>query len=173
MGDDLHEKAVGQRNFVERLGSMIPGFKGYLAAEERRDVDKIQRDFCVSKLSGQKTTIKRILDDLISGGDIDGITPFEKLMNRIDRVAAKIKNADRGYTGLFATIKIDEATLEKVYQHDLGLAEAVTEVEHKVKAMDPHGDKGKLMTTVRETIELLDRVDEFFEQREVILRKGG
>ena len=34
------------------------------------------------------TNIKRALDDVIMGGDIDGIAPFEKLLNRIDTVVA-------------------------------------------------------------------------------------
>jgi hypothetical protein len=169
---NLHEKAVSQRNIIERIGAMIPGFSGYLEKETRRDVDKIQRDFCAGKLFAQKTAIKRVLEELISGGEIDGIGPFEKLMNRIDRVAQKIQNADRGYSGIFATVKVGEDELLKVYEHDLSLAEAVTEVAHKVSEFDA-GDRGKLMTKVKETIDLVDRVDQFFAKREELLRKGS
>ncbi len=169
---NLHERAVSQRNVFERLTAMIPGFAGYQERETRRDIDKIQRDFCADKLFAQKTTLKRVLDDLITGGDIDGISPFEKLMNRIDRVAQKIRTADRGYSGLFDTVKVGEDELMRVYEHDLGLAEAVTEVAHKVAEMNAD-DRDKLMTKVKETIELVDRVDEFFSKREELLRKGG
>ncbi|MBX3471651.1 MAG: hypothetical protein KF878_32755 [Planctomycetes bacterium] len=169
---NLHERAVSQRNMLERIAAKIPGFAGYLERETRRDADKLQRDFCADRLFAQKTPIKRVLDDLITGGDLDGITPFEKLMNRLDRVAQRIKNADRGYSGLFDTIKVDEDDLMRVYEHDLGLTDAVTEVAHKVSEMDA-GDRDKLMARVKETIELVDRVDAFFSKREEILRKGA
>lgn len=169
---NLHERAVSQRNIVERIAAYIPGFSGYLEKETRRDVDKVQRDFCADKLMGQKTAVKRVLDDLISGGEIDGIAPFEKLMNRIDRVGQKIKNAPRGYSGLFDTIKVGEDVLLQVYEHDLSLAEAVTEVAHKITEMTA-GDRAKLMAKVAETIELVDRVDAFFARREELLRKGS
>lgn len=172
MSDDLRERAEADRNVLQRLAAKIPGFSGYMEAEERRDVDAKQRNYCAKKLSEQKSTVKEVLNDLISGGDIDGITPFEKLLNRIDKVSAKIKNADRGYSGLFATVKIGQATLDKLYEHDLGLTEAVDEVEHNVKAMDAD-NKDDLMKKVKETTKLLDRVEEYFTQREDILRKGG
>ena len=120
---NLHQRAVSQRNIVERIAAAIPGFSGYQERETRRDVDKLQRDFCADKLFAQKTPIKRVLEEMISNGEIDGITPFEKLMNRIDRVAQKIKTADRGWSGLFATTKVGEDELMKVYEHDLSLAE--------------------------------------------------
>ena len=168
---DLHEKSVGQRNVVQRIAEMIPGFSGYLEKERRRDVDQMQRNFCGDKLSSQKSVIKRVLNDVISGGDIDGITPFEKIMNRIDTVALKIKNADRGYSGLFDTIKVGDDQLAKVYEFDLSLAEAVTEVANKVATLNA-GAKDKALETVREISSLVDKVEEYFGQREEILRKG-
>lgn len=166
------DRAVGQRNVMQELLTHIPGFKGYMDRETRRDVDKMARDYAAEKLFKQKTPVKRVLDELISGGDIDGITPFEKLLNRLDRVAQKIQNADRGYSGLFDTVKIDEETLKLVHEHDLSLAEAVTEVEHRVSELDP-SDKDMLIRKVKETAELLDRVDTYFSKREDLLRKGG
>lgn len=168
---DLHEKSVGQRNIVERIAEKIPGFKGYLEKERRRDVDQMQRDFCAKKLSATKETVKRLLNDLISDGDLDGISPFEKLMNRIDTVANKIKNADRGYSGMFDTVKVGEEQLARVYEFDLGLAEGVSEVEAKINGLSV-GDKGALMTGVRAVTDLVTKIEDFFGKREEILRKG-
>jgi hypothetical protein len=73
---------------------------------------------------------------------------------------------------MFDTVKVDEDDLMRVYEYDLSLAEAVTEVAHKVAEMDA-GDRAKLMAKVKETIELVDRVDAFFSKREEVLRKGA
>ena len=47
--NDGMERARERRNILEELGAKIPGFRGYLEAELRRDVDKMQRDW----LAGQ------------------------------------------------------------------------------------------------------------------------
>lgn len=170
--EDLKAKAVSQRGALQRLMHMIPGFRGYMDREARRDVDKIQRDFCADRLMAQKRTIQRVLEEVVRGGDIDGVGPFDRLMNKLDAVAQKVKNADRGWTGMFATIKVDEATLDKLYEYDLGLAEAATEVAHKVAEMTAD-DRQALAAKVKETVELLERVEDFFRRREELLRKGS
>jgi hypothetical protein len=169
---DIHDKAVGQRNFIERIAAKIPGFKGYLDMELRRDTDKLQREFCANKLRGQKDLVKSALNDRIAGGDIDGITPFEKLMNRLDAVAARILSADRGYSGMFDAVKVGEAELERVYQFDLSLAEGVDEVEAKIKQF-ANVDKETQDKLLREATKLVDQVDDYFDKREEILRKGA
>ena len=168
---DLHEKAVSQRNLLERLGAKIPGFKGYMEKETRRDADKIQRDFVADELFGQKAQIKRALDDAIMGGDLDGIMPYEKLMGRIDVVAQKIKNAPRGYSGIFDTIKIGEDQLARIYEFDVSLTEGAEEVAAKVGQLGS-ADKERKQVLVREATDLVNKLEEYFSRREEILRKG-
>ena len=108
---------------------------------------------------------------MISGGDLDGITPYEKLMSRLDAVANKIKNADRGYSGMFDTIKVEDAQLQKVYEFDLSLAEGATEVETKIASLNG-ADKPAALAIVRDATDLADKLEEYFSRREDILRKG-
>lgn len=168
---DIHGKAVGQRSLLQKIGNFVPGFRGYQKREEWREVDATQRTWCAEKLTGSKEKVKRALNDVIAGGDLDGITPFEKLMGRLDTVANKIKNADRGWSGMFDTIKVEEHQLEKVYQFDLSLAEGITEVE---KAIDSLGnsDKDTSLKLVREATDLVNKLEEYFAKREEIMRKG-
>ena len=169
---DLHEKALGQRNFVESIAAKIPGFKGYLDKELRRDTDKLQREHCANKLLNQKNAVKSALNDVIAGGDIDGITPFEKLMNRLDTVGQKIMAADRGYSGLFDAVKVEEEQLERVYRFDLSLMEGCTEVASKISHFGSV-DKDTMLELVKESIALVDSVEEYFNKREEILRRGA
>ena len=169
---DLHDKATGQRNFVERIAAVIPGFKGYMEKELRRDTDKIQREFVSKKLMGQKNKVKDALNELISGGDIDGITPFEKLMNRLDGVGQKILAADRGWSGVFDAVKVTEETLERVYKFDVSLMEGATEVEKKLSQLGSV-DKDTSIQIVKEATKLVTEVENYFAKREEILEKGA
>ncbi|MGE0711601.1 MAG: hypothetical protein AB7N76_03700 [Planctomycetota bacterium] len=168
---DIHAKAVGQRGLLQKIGNFVPGFRGYQKREEWREVDQIQRTWCAEKLSGSKEKVKRALNDVIAGGDLDGITPYEKLMSRLDTVANKVKNADRGWSGMFDTIKVGEEQLEKVYQFDLSMAEGVSEVETKIGQLNG-ADKSAALGLVREATDLVDKLEDYFARREEIMRKG-
>lgn len=169
----LYDKAQGQRSLLQRIGNYIPGFGGYMDRETRRDADKMERDFVAEKLANQKTAVKRVVDDLMTNGVYDGLAQYEKLMNKLDKVAAKIKNASQGYTGLFDSIKIDDAALERIYQYDLGLVEAAKEVE--LAASELQGlasDAAKAGAKARQLSDLVDRIEDYFNKRAEAITKS-
>ena len=168
---NIHAKAVGQRNILQRIANFIPGFRGYQKKEERREVDQIQRDWCSTKLVDAKDPVKQALDDVICSGDLDNLMPYEKLLNRLDTVSSLIRNADRGYSGMFDTIKVQEEQLVKVYEFDLSLVEGVNEVVEKIRTLTGT-DKAKDLVTVKEATNIVNKVEEYFGRREDILRKG-
>ena len=173
MAGNLYDKAQGQKGLLQKIGSYIPGFGGYMDKETRREADKIERDFIADKLSNQKNGIKRTVDDLMSNGNYDGLAQYEKLMNKLDKVSQKIKNASQGYTGMFDSIKIDEAGLERIYQYDLGLVEATKEVELAATELSGLGsDAAKASAKARQLSDLVDRIDDYFNKRAEAIAKS-
>ena len=47
---DIHGTIDTQRNALERLVQRIPGFRGYYDKENRREADKLLRDYGVTLL---------------------------------------------------------------------------------------------------------------------------
>lgn len=170
MAGNLYDRAKGQQGFIEKIGSYIPGFGGYMDKETRRDADRMEREFVATKLLNQKNAVKRAVDDLMQNGVYEGLAVFDKLLSKIDKVANKIKNASQGYSGLFDTIKIGEAELEKLYQYDLGLVEAAKEVE--LAATQLGGDATTAQAKARQMGDLLDRIDDYFSKRAEIMTRG-
>jgi len=173
MAGNLSDKAQGQKGLLQKIGSYIPGFGGYMDRETRRDADKMERDFVAEKLSNQKNAIKRTVDDLTSSGNYDGLAQYEKLMNKLDKVSQKIRNASQGYTGMFDTVKIDDATLERIYGYDLGLVEAAKEVE--LAATELQGlssDAQKASAKARQLSDLVDHIDDYFNKRAETIAKS-
>ena len=166
----LYDKAKGSENWLQKIGSYIPGFGGYQDRETRRDADRMEREFVVTKLLNQKNAVKRAVDDLMSNGVYEGLAIFDKLLQKIDKVANKIKSAGQGYTGLFDTIKIGDAELEKIYQYDLGLVEAAKEVE--LAATQLGGDATTAQAKARQMGDLLDKIDDYFSKRTEIITRG-
>ncbi len=124
--DPILDKARGQQNALERLVNHIPGFKGYNEKELRRDADRVQREYLASRLD----EAKKHLDQIAATAPPASVrstpsTTSRRRSKRLDKVANRIRYADRGYAGFFDAIKVDEAALDRVYRFDLALVDNV------------------------------------------------
>ena len=58
-------------------------------------------------------------------GALDAINDVETARKRLDKVAARIRYADRGYGGFFDAVKISDAVLDAIRAHPLGRNAAI------------------------------------------------
>jgi hypothetical protein len=125
----LLDKARAGQNTLERIANVIPGFKGYRDREQRRDADRLEREHLAGRLEECKKPLNEAAAAVSRSGNLDGINDIETARKRLDKVIARIRHADRGYSGFFDAVKVDEAALARVYEFDLGLAADVDEVQ--------------------------------------------
>lgn len=161
--DNVLNKARAGQNALEQLVNAIPGFSGYREKELRRDADRLQREFLASRLEAGKKSLDGAAHAASRVGALEAINDIETARKRLDKVAARIRYADRGYAGFFDAIKVKEDVLERVYQFDLDLVSGVDAVRTAADAAsgDPSG--------VREMIAALDALDAHLAGREAIL----
>ncbi len=136
---DGFEEAKEQRNWLERLGAKIPGYRGFQDRELRRDVDKLQREHLARELERAKGVARAKARAFADAGKIGALAPFDRLDRELDGVAQAIRFADYGATGLFDAVKIREAELERLYQFDLALLESVEALTGDLAAIPPAG----------------------------------
>jgi hypothetical protein len=152
----LLDKARAAQNALERIANAIPGFHGYRDRELRRDADRLEREHLAKQLEGCKKGLDEASATLSRSGSLDGINDVETARKRLDKVVARIRYAERGYSGFFDAVKVDEAALARVYEFDMALvdgANAVAAAGGDVKAM----------------ISALDALDAHLSDREAIL----
>jgi len=164
---DLVEKIRGDQNFLERIASAIPGFKGYREKERRREADRIGREHMASRLEGAKKSLDTLSTNASRVGALDAINDVETARKRLDKVAARMRYADRGYAGFFDAIKIDEAVLERVYRFDLALLTGVEEARAAAEAAEAAA--GGVGPALAGLVESLDALDAALDEREQIL----
>jgi hypothetical protein len=164
--DPILDKARGQQNALERLVNSIPGFKGYNEKELRRDADRVQREYLASRLDEAKKYLDQIAATASRMGALDAINDVETARKRIDKVANRIRYADRGYAGFFDAIKVDEVALDRVYQFDLAL---VDNVEAARTAAQAAPGSQNVVEGVRTLISHLDVMDGALADRESLL----
>lgn len=164
--DPILDKARAGQNALEQIANAIPGFKGYREKELRRDADSLQREHLASRLEQSKKALDGLAAAASRTGALDAINDIETAKKRLDKVVARIRYADRGYSGFFDTIKVDEAALDRVYRFDLSLLGGVDEA--RAAAMAAAGDPN-VAQAVQAMIAKLDALDAVLSERESIL----
>jgi hypothetical protein len=158
--DSILDKARAAQNSLEQLANKLPGFKGYREKELRRDADRIEREHLAAQLDSCKKALDAWANAATRGGDLDAINDVETARKRLDKVANRIRYADRGYGGFFDAIKVDEAMLARVYEFDLALLGAVEAVRQAAAGT---------LDAARGLIARLDALDAKLAEREAIL----
>jgi len=155
------------RGTIESVLRRIPGFRGYLEKEYRRESDTLQREWLADCLVRAKRSLDEHTRALAEAGSIDTLPQWDRVRLRIDKLSARIRGAMRGYSGFFDLVQVDEALLDKIYDYD---AKLVDEVEQFGKTLE------SLSTAAAETIapaQLIARLEELekaWDEREDILK---
>jgi hypothetical protein len=165
--DPILDKARAGQNALERLMNSVPGFKGYRERDLRRDADRLQREHLSARLEEGKKALNQVAAALTRGGDLDVINDVETARKRIDKVANRIRYAERGYSGFFDAVKVDETILAKVYAFDMGLVEDVDGVRAAASAANGASD---VRAAVQDLIGRIDALDARLSERENVLR---
>ena len=165
--DPILDKARAAQNALERLMNSIPGFKGYRERDLRRDADRLQREYLSSRLDEGKKALNQVAMAITRGGDLDVINDVETARKRLDKVSSKILYAERGYSGFFDAVKVDETVLARVYQFDMGLIEDVDGVRAAAAAAAQSADS---RSAVQDLIGRIDALDARLSERVDVLR---
>ncbi len=171
--DDGMERAREQRNLLERLGSKIPGLKGYLDREMRREVDKMERDWIAQRLDRARQSLQEKIAEWSRRGNLANLDMASSLEKLLDRFANRVRHADYGFTGYFDAVKIYEPELQRLYAFDLELIEKVEEVADRIEAL-PGTASEPALTSLLEAAREADRsFDERATVFEDVTQKGG
>jgi hypothetical protein len=172
MSDEL-ERARERRNILEQLGSKIPGFKGYLEAELRRDVDKLQRDWLADQVDRARFAINGKVRDWTRDGRIEILGRASSIEKALDRLANRMRHADYGSSGFFDVVKIGQAELDRIYEFDLALTDTVEYLALQVEQLPKTADEQMLSRL----LDAVEGADKKFDERatvfEDVTRTGG
>ncbi|MEK6247573.1 MAG: hypothetical protein N2C12_05290 [Planctomycetales bacterium] len=155
------------RNWVESIARWIPGFRGYLEKEYRRESDTLQRDWMVDRLDRSKRGIERCTREWADAGQIKILPQCDRLRGRIDKLSSRIRGAMKGYSGFFDLVRINEEVLDRIYEFDSGLLDQIDGYANSVEQL------GKAENPAEAIQGLLARAEEYedlWDQRENILK---
>jgi hypothetical protein len=132
---DYRQRVEESKGTFRKLLARLPGFKGYLAKESRREADKMLRTYIGRQLDKQRTALQRLGAKLATAGDMDGVTALEPVRMHLQTVSDKIKTAAYGYAGFFDAATVNEKELDALYDFDNGLLTGVDAITAAVTGL--------------------------------------
>jgi hypothetical protein len=171
---DLFDKIAGSRNIIEKIVHFIPGFKGYMDRNARRDADKMLRETISTKVEQQWARLSEIQKQLISAGELDKVDDVEAAAIKLRTLSDRVRTAAYGYAGFFDAVKVGEQELGKLYEFDAGLLDRAVQIAAAVdNAATSVGSDG-FPASVRNVATIAQDALDLFQQRgDAILSAGG
>jgi len=169
MSDQIFDKVQSQMDFFKKILNKVPGFKGYIDRQARRDSDKLLRETIADSFEAQWQRISTLQRDVISSGDIGFVDDLEGAAIKLRAFIDRVRRARRGYSGLFDAVKINEAELEQIYQYDAQMLDLGDEVGHALDNVEASIGSDGLPAAIRNLRGVAQRCVETFDAREHVI----
>ena len=137
------QKIGEDEQLLEKIMLAVPGFRGYKAKEQRREADKIVRDFVYSKLQEARNMLQDIYQTVAESNAPEALHSIDRLTAIFDRVSEKVHHASYGYAGFFDATKIDEDDLDRMIGFDTQLVDGARGLSQRVQAFKDEVQTGK------------------------------
>ena len=168
--NDILDKVTGESDFIKKILSKLPGFRGYVEREDRRNADKLLRESIADRYEGQWQRISALQKNAIANGEIDKIDDLESSAIKVRQFIDRIRTATYGYAGFFDVIKVETDELNAIYQYDLQLLDLEEELSRAVDNVESSFGTDGLPAAIRH-LETLSQnsLDVFNHRKEVIV----
>ena len=168
--EDFFQKVTSQQDPFKKLVSFIPGFKGYIERQNRRDADKVLRDTVAQRFEDQWRRTSQLQSDLVSNGQIAFVDDLERAAIKLRTFIDKISTAPRGYSGLFDAVKINEEELESIYQFDAAFFDLAEQVGRALDNVEASlGEPAALPAAIRNVTTLARQAVETYNRRSEVV----
>ncbi len=171
---DFFEKVSAQVDPFKKLLSYVPGFKGYIERQNRRDADKILRETVARRFDQLWGRASNLQVELVNSGKIQFVDDMEKATLVMRTFIDKISTAARGYSGMFDAVKINEKELEAIYQFDVAFFTLGDQVSGALDNVEASlADETALPAAIRNLTSLARLAVETFERRAEVVTGSG
>jgi len=174
MSDQFVDAAKERMGAIERLLKGLPGIKGYVDKELRRDSDKQVRTLLAQELETQKQELLSVQRLLLDNGGLLWLDNVDQAVQKLQILIDRIKTASYGYAGLFDAVRIREEQLDTLNKFDQAMATRTVDIKMAIatlrKAATESGDIGD---ATRKLTDLLADLNNLYSKRyEAMLSPG-
>ena len=112
------------KNIFDKIGSLIPGYRGYAERDGRRNCDKLMRNNIAEEITKCESFLNDRMKTEIKNKKMDSLQDLEECRQKLNTLSEKIKYAPYGESSFFGESQIQEDELQNIYKldHDILLS---------------------------------------------------
>ena len=169
LANQIFGNVTGDQDIFKKILGKIPGFKGYMERQARRDSDKLIRDTIFNRFRELESQVSAIQRDFISHGEIAYVDDLEAAAIKLRTFADRVRTAPRGYSSLFEAVKINEEELAKLYEYDAALLDKADEVGSAIENVQASVGTDGLKAAIRNLETVAAQCIEAYDRREEVV----
>jgi len=113
------------KNIFDKIGSLIPGYRGYAERDSRRNCDKLLRNSIAVELDKCSNLINDKIKIEVKNKRLYLLQDLEDCRQKLNTLSDKIKYAPYGESSFFADTLIKENELEYIYKFDYQILNSI------------------------------------------------
>lgn len=180
MSDRYVDEAYEKMGAVERLLKGLPGIRGYVDKELRREADRRLRTMLASQLAEQRSSLVNIQQQMLKRGGLKNLDRVDGAVRNLQTLIDRVQTANQGYSGIFDAARIGEEQLAALHRFDVALAERTEELGdglNELAAAVRAGDAvdqalSRVTTTIDELNTLFQRRDRALVDPDLLMDTG-
>ena len=146
---DIRERVEADRGLLKKLQLLIPGYAGYRRREDIRAADNLLRIQLSDRVKAVRGELETIRDRMSMDGKYQGLQSIGNAIFTLQGVEAKVRHAEGGYSGISATIRIEETELDRLYEYDWAMFESLDKAAAVGPMIRDAGDRKSFETSRR------------------------
>jgi hypothetical protein len=170
---DYRPRVEESQGSFRKLVARLPGFKGYIAKEARREADKMLRTYIGRQLDQQRTRMQQLGTKLATSGNLNAVTALEQVRMRLQTISDKIKTATYGYAGFFDAATVNEKELDALYDFDNSLMAEVDAITAAVTALTTAAKGDAFDEALAAVGSAIEDLSAFWMKRNDVVTGGG
>lgn len=151
---------------------VLPGFRGYKLREQRREADRIVRDYIYTEFERSRDDLMKGFQALSDSKNPELLEPMNRIVANLDQIAERINHASYGYSGFFDSVKIEEPELDRMLTYDTQLMDLARKFVEAAASFRQDLDQGKIegARSAQETLDgSLRSLELAFDQRRSVI----
>jgi len=122
---DIRERVEADRGLLKKIQLVIPGYAGYRRREDIRAADNLLRLQLADQVKAARAELETIRDGMAMEGKVQGLSTIGNAIFHLQGLEGKVRHAEGGYSGISATIRIEETELDRLYEYDWAMLQSL------------------------------------------------
>ena len=124
-----------KKNIFDKIGSLIPGYRGYANRDSRRGCDKLLRNQIADEILKSESLMNARLKEEVKNKNFNKLQEIEEYRKSLNTLSEKVRYAPYGESTFFSDNQIKEDAIQEIYQLDYKLFSLLNDSKDKLVEM--------------------------------------